>query len=117
MAGDFICQAAVVFEAGRNVRDVVFRFDDGLSCIAALQLGEMSRVLPDFFRKLEKDAPAVLRGRRGPRAGIKRRARGPYRQIDVGWVRRGNLGDDFLQNSSQRAGAAAANFLAALRLP
>src|SRR5438309_31640 len=60
LAGDFVGEAAVILEAGGDVGDVEFRFDDGLAGVAALEFGELRGVLADLFSKLEKDAPAIL---------------------------------------------------------
>jgi hypothetical protein len=68
---------------------------NGLARVAAFEFGERGRVLADFFRELEKDAAAVLRGSLRPGAGIESVARGSDGAIDVGGVSRGDVGDHF----------------------
>ena len=47
---DFGGKATIVFEAGGNIRDIVFRFDDRLASIAAFDFRKLGAVLADFFR-------------------------------------------------------------------
>ena len=76
VAGNFGGEAAVVLEAGRDVGDVVFGFDDRLAGVAAFEFGKRGGVLADFFGELEEDAAAVLRGGLAPRTVVERFARG-----------------------------------------
>ncbi len=49
VADDFGCEASVVFEAGGDVGDVVFGFDDGLAGVAAFEFGKCGEIGADFF--------------------------------------------------------------------
>src|SRR5579864_2512929 len=44
-AENFVCEAAIVFEAGGDVRDVVFRFDDRFAGVATFDFREQSAVV------------------------------------------------------------------------
>ena len=63
---DFGGKTAVVLEAGGNVADVVFGFDDGLATVAGFEFGEAGCVLANSVGQLEEYAAAILRGAAGP---------------------------------------------------
>src|SRR5258708_2056696 len=76
-------RAAVMLEAGRDVGHVERRFHNRLARVARLELGELIGAPAHDLGELEEDAPAVLRGRVLPRAGVERRACGGDRFRDV----------------------------------
>ena len=54
-------QAAVVLEAGGDVGDIVFGFDDRLAGVAGFQFGQHGRVLANLLGEPEEHAAAFLR--------------------------------------------------------
>src|SRR6266403_2216864 len=156
VAENFVGKPRVVFETSGHVRDVVFRFYDGLAGVAAFYFREMRGILPDFLGQFVEQAAALGGTRLRPGTGVKRGAGRFHGLIDVGGVRRRNLCNDLfgrrvvdgkhlagrtldplavdvilispnhglrttghtcLPNPIQSAGATAASFRAALRLP
>ena len=61
VADDFGGEASVVFEAGGDVVDVEFGFDDRLAGVAAFEFCERGQVRANFFGETEEDAAALLR--------------------------------------------------------
>ena len=68
VADNFGGESAVVFEAGGDVVEVVFGFDDGLAGVAAFEFGERGQILTNFVGEAEQNAAALLRRRGRPRA-------------------------------------------------
>src|SRR5438093_4079826 len=95
VAQNFVREAGVIFETGRDVGDVVFCFHDGLAGIAAFQLSERRGVGANFFRQFVEKATAVGGAGLTPRAGIKRGARGFHGVIDIRCGARRNVRDHF----------------------
>ena len=80
-------QAAVILEAGGNVGDVEFGFDDRLAGIARLELGELVGARADNLGELEEHAAAILRGGVLPLTRIESGACRRDRPRHVGGVR------------------------------
>ena len=83
---------AVVLEAGRDVGDVEFGFDNRLAAVAGFELGQLVGPVADDLRQLEEDAAAILGGHvvaRDPRrtrpARLSRRGR--HRPADMSGTR------------------------------
>jgi len=68
---DFCGQAAVIFEAGGHVSDVVLGFDDRFTGVARFEIGQTGSVQADFLGQLEENAAAILRRGFCPRAKSK----------------------------------------------
>src|SRR2546427_14133 len=63
VAENFVRKSRVVFVTSGHVRDIVFRFDDGLACVAALDFREMRGILPDFLSQFVEQAAARVSSR------------------------------------------------------
>ena len=88
-------QAAVVFETGGGVGDVVFGFDDRLAAIARLQLGQRRGMGAYALGEFEEQPAAILSGSLRPRAGFEGSHGGGDGEVDIGCAGVRNFGDDF----------------------
>ena len=96
VAEDFGGQAAVVFEAGGGVGDVVFGFDDGLAGVAAFEFGERGQSSARIFsarRKRTRPRSWAVVLDHGPSS--KAAWRGGDGAVDFFGAGVGDLGDDF----------------------
>jgi hypothetical protein len=76
---------------------VAARIGDGLAIVERLDLGELVSVLFEEVAEVPHK-PRALGGRDArPRAGFKRLPRRLHRKVDVGFVARGDVRDDFLR--------------------
>ena len=97
-AEDLGGEAAVIFEAGGGVVDVVLGFDDGLAaCCGHSSSASIGQVLADFVGQTEQYAATLLRGGGCPRAVFEGGFGGGDCAIHVFGVRVGHLRDDFFR--------------------
>ena len=95
VADNFRREAAVIFEAGGDVVDVVLGFDDGLAGVAAFEFGERGQVLANFVGEAEENAAALLRGGGRPRAFFECSFGGGDGAVHIVGAGVGNLRDHF----------------------
>ena len=88
-------QATVIFEAGGDVVDVKFGFDDGLAAVAGFEFRQHDGVLSYFFCETEEHATALLCGCGSPRAIFECGFRGGRGAVYVFGISVGDLGDYF----------------------
>src|ERR1700685_3457815 len=95
VADDFCRHAAVVFEAGGSVGDIVFGFDDGLTGVAAFEFGQPGGTRASFLCQAEENASAFLGCRASPWAFFEGRSRRDDGAVDIFGAGVRYLGDYF----------------------
>ena len=115
LAVDLVGPAGVVAEAVDHQRQVgVAALADRLAVVERLQLGQLVDVLLDQVGELVHQAAAVAGVHLAPGAGVERLAGGLDRQVDIGGIPLGDLGDDFLGRRVDRLERLAADAVAPL---
>src|SRR6185503_5152224 len=89
-------KSAIVLEAGRDIGDVEFRFDDRLAVVDRLELGPFRRVIANDLREAKEDTATRLCGDLAPRSALERAPSGQNGVVDIGGIPVRNARDDLL---------------------